>query len=136
MVAIAGKYKRTKCENNEEFLAKIGANFLVRKAASASSPAMEIVDLGGGKWKITTSTTLKSMTAEFELGKAFDESTPEGRSVTTTYTKEGNNKWITTQKNKKAGSPDVIVIREFTDAGINIDYTCDGVVSKQLFARQ
>jgi hypothetical protein len=136
MVKNAGKYKRTQVDKYEEFLSKIGASFLVRKAATASTPVMEIVDLGGGKWKVTTSTTLKTMSNEFEFGKSFDESTPDGRSVTTTYTQEGDNKWITTQKNKKAGGPDVKLIREFTDTGMNVQYCCDDVVSKQFFERQ
>jgi hypothetical protein len=108
-------------------LQRLARNFLVARLLLPPPQLWKLLILVAA-----TSTTL-TMTAEFELGKAFDESTPDGRSVTTTYTKEGNNKWITTQKNKKAGRPDVIVIREFTDAGINIDYTCDGVVSKQLF---
>ncbi len=135
MVQVTGKYKRTKCENNEEFLTKIGASFLIRKAANASTPVMEIVDLGGGKWKITTSTTLKSMTVQFEFGKPWDEDTPDGRSVTSTMTKESDTKWVVVQKNKKGG-PDVTCTRVFKDDGIDIEYACDGVVSKQFFARQ
>ncbi len=135
MVAFAGKYKRTKADKYEDFLSKIGASFLVRKAATASSPVMEIVDLGGGKWKITTSTTLKSMTIEFEFGKAWDEDTPDGRSVTCTMTKESDNKWVLHQKNKKGG-PDVTCTRVFKDDGIDVEFACEDVVSKQFFARQ
>ena len=31
MVQIAGKYKRTKCENYDKFLDKIGAGFMIKK---------------------------------------------------------------------------------------------------------
>ncbi len=49
--------------------------------------------------------------------------------------KEGANKLVTTQKAQKSGQKDVTVIREFTDAGIDIQMECEGVVSKQFFER-
>jgi len=42
MVQITGKYKRTTSENYEEFLTKVGVSFILRKAATASTPVMEI----------------------------------------------------------------------------------------------
>ena len=46
---------------------------MIKKAATISTPTQEVKDLGGGKWSVTTATTLKSMTIEFEFGKPFDE---------------------------------------------------------------
>ena len=57
-------------------------SFMIKKAATISTPTQEVTDLGGGKWKLTTATTLKSMTTEFEFGKAFDEKVRLIRSVT------------------------------------------------------
>ena len=48
-------------------------SFMIKKAATISTPTQEVTDLGGGKWKLVTATTLKSMTTEFEFDKAFDE---------------------------------------------------------------
>merc|ERR1712110_235081 len=135
MVQIAGTYKRTKCENWEQFLDKIGTSFMIKKAATISTPTQEVKDLGGGKWSCTTSTTLKTMTIEFEFDKPFDEKTTDGRDVTCTVTKEGD-KWIFNQKNKKAGGPDVRATRLFTDAGMEMEYESGGVVSKQFYSRQ
>ena len=39
----------------------------------------------------------------------FFMQTTDGRDVTCTVTKEGDSKWVITQKNKKAGGPDVKV---------------------------
>jgi len=136
MVQIAGKYKRTKAENWEEFLDKIGTSFMIKKAATISAPTQEVTELGGGKWRLVTATTLKSMTTEFEFDKPFDEKTTDGRDVTCTVSKEGDNRWIINQKNKKAGGPDVKVTRTFTDAGIEMEYESGGTVSKQFFTRQ
>ena len=38
----------------------------MRKAATASTPTMDIVNTGN-KWKLITATTLKTMTLEFEM---------------------------------------------------------------------
>ena len=62
--------------------------------------------------------------------------TTDGRDVTCTVSKEGDNRWIINQKNKKAGGPDVKVTRTFTDAGIEMEYESGGTVSKQFFTRQ
>ena len=70
MVQITGKYTRTKEEKYEDFLSKLNVGFLTRKAAMASTPTMDITE-NGGKWKMVTSTTLKSIVLEFELVKWF-----------------------------------------------------------------
>lgn len=41
-MAFVGKYERTVSENYDEFLGALGVNFLLRKAASASTPVMEV----------------------------------------------------------------------------------------------
>ena len=42
MAAYVGKYDRTSAENYDEFLSELGVNFLLRKAATASSPVFEV----------------------------------------------------------------------------------------------
>ena len=85
---------------------------------------------------MVTATSLKKVELNFELGKPFDETTTDGREVTTTVTMEGDNKLITVQEPKKAGSKKVEVVRTFTDTGISVQMKCDAVVSDQFFKRQ
>ena len=89
MAKFAGTYKRTREERYEDFLNKLGLNFLLRKAATVSTPVMEISETSPGKWRIKTSTTLKTMEINFQLGVPFDEKTIDGRDATTTVTQEG-----------------------------------------------
>merc|ERR1712228_689287 len=124
MVQITGKYKRTKEEKYEDFLNKLGVGFMLRKAALASTPTMEITQTGN-KWKMVTATALKSVVLEFELGVPFDEDTTDGRKSKTTVTMEGDNKLITNQKAQKSGQKDVKVIREFSDKGIHVQMICE-----------
>ena len=82
-----------------------------------------------------TKTTLKSTEINFEVGKAFEETTADGRKCTTTVTIEGNT-MTTDQKAVDAGKKSVKVIREFSDDGIDVQMICEDVVSKQYFKRQ
>ena len=49
MSLFAGKYVRTSEEKYEDFLYELGLNFILRKAATCSTPSMEITDLGNGE---------------------------------------------------------------------------------------
>ena len=87
MDAFKGKYERTSAEKYEEMLKELDVNFLLRKAATAStpsnllyriknivkrifSPACEITE-EGGVWTIKTSTTLKTMQLQFKVSIVF-----------------------------------------------------------------
>merc|ERR1712240_385206 len=99
MDAFKGKYERTSAEQYDEFLKALDVSFLLRKAATVSTPVMEVSE-EGGVWTIKTSTTLKTMELKFKLGGEFDETTPDGREVTATVTHE-DGKIVSVQKAKK-----------------------------------
>merc|ERR1712055_1029478 len=101
MEAFKGKYERTSADNYEELLKVLDVNFLLRKAATVSTPVKEVSE-EGGVWTIKTSTTLKTMELKFKIGEEFDENTPDGRDVTAKVTHDGN-KFICEQKAKKEG---------------------------------
>jgi len=106
-----GKYQRTSAEKYEEFLAALGVNYLLRKAATVSTPVMEVSE-EGGNWVIKTSTTLKSMELKFKLDEEFDESTPDGRDVKAVVKMDGN-KLVSVQTAKKDGEKSTKTVREF-----------------------
>ena len=126
---------RTKEEKYNDFLVALGVGMLVRKAATVSTPTMEI-SKDGNKWKMVTKTTLKSIELNFEIGVPFEETTTDGRKCKTTVTMEGDNKLITNQVAIEAGKKNVKVIREFSDEGIDVQMICEDVVSKQFYKRQ
>ena len=68
MAKFTGSYTQTSAQKYDEFLSKLGVNFMLRKAATISTPKMDITE-NDGKWKMVTSTTLKSYSLEFELVK-------------------------------------------------------------------
>merc|ERR1712212_726275 len=66
MAAYVGKYDRTSAENYDEFLKELDVNFMLRKAATASTPVFE-VSVDGDEITFKTSTMLKTMELKFKL---------------------------------------------------------------------
>ena len=131
MECFKGKWKRTSSEQYEEFLSALDVNFMLRKAATVSTPVMEITE-EDGVWSIKTSTALKSMELKFKLGEEFEETTPDGRDVKAIVTLEGN-KLISVQKAKKEGQQSTRVVREFNGDECVQTSTVDG---KEVFCVQ
>merc|ERR1712223_227392 len=136
MDAFKGKYERTSADKYEELLKVLDVSFLLRKAATVSTPVLEITE-DGGVWNIKTSTTLKTMELKFKLGEPFDETTPDGRDVTATVTFE-DGKIVTVQKAKKDGQKSTKSVREMNGADeLVYTMTVDGsdLVCVQKFTR-
>eukprot|EP00092_Neocalanus_flemingeri_P018261 GFUD01019762.1.p1 GENE.GFUD01019762.1~~GFUD01019762.1.p1 ORF type:complete len:157 (+),score=40.25 GFUD01019762.1:55-471(+) len=137
MEAFKGKYERTSAEKYEEFLKALDVNMLVRKAATISTPTMEFTE-SGGTWTIKTSTTLKNMELKFKIGEEYEESTADGRQVSSLVTFE-DGKIVTVQKAKKDGQKSTKSTREMNGADEMIyTLTVDGVadlVCVQKFKR-
>merc|ERR1711892_255965 len=135
MEAFKGKFERVSAENYEELLKVLDVNFLLRKAATVSNPVMEISE-EGGTWTIKTSTTLKSMEMKFKLGATFDETTPDGRQVSSVVNFEGG-KIVSFQTAKKAGVKSTKATRELIGNELIYTISVEGcnVVSTQKFKR-
>ena len=136
MDSFVGKYERVSAEKYDDFLKALDVNMLLRKAATVSTPVIEVAK-EGSVWSIKTSTTLKSMELKFEIGKEFEETTADGREVTACVSLEGN-KLVTVQKAKKGGEKSTKSIREFNGDEVIQTMTIDGVddlVCVQKFKR-
>ncbi len=77
------------------------------------------------------------MELKFEVGKEFDETTPDGRDLSALVTLDGN-KFVCVQKAKKDGQKSTKSIREFTDDECIYTMTIEGnddLVCVQKFKR-
>merc|ERR1712002_723568 len=110
MEVFKGKFERVSSENYEEFLKALDVSYLLRKAATVSTPIVEITE-NNGVWSIKSSTTLKSMELKFKIGVEFEETTPDGRDVTAVVKYEGG-KIVTVQNAKKSGQKSTRSVRE------------------------
>ena len=153
MEAFKGKYERTSAEGYEEFLKALDVSYLLRKAATVSTPIVEITE-NKGVWSIKSSTTLKSMELKFKvnillkivlksfllfkIGEEFEETTPDGRDVRAVVQYEGG-KIVTVQNAKKSGQKSTRSVREMNGPD-ELIYTMtiegqDNLVCVQKFKR-
>ena len=136
MVDIAkGLYQRVFEENSDDILKALNINFLLRKAATISTPQMEVSE-EDGVWRIKTYTILKTMELKFKVGEPFDEVTPDGRKVSSLVTVEGN-KIICVQTAKDEKEKSTKSIREFTgdECTVTMEIIGTDVVSVQKFKK-
>merc|ERR1712086_762535 len=122
-------YKRTKCENWEQFLDKLGTSFMIKKAATISTPTVTI-EGDGTKWSTTMQTKLQSTPLQFEFGKSGRHKTYYGTAGETTVLDKGDNVWEFVIKGEY-GRGDVVENWVFSVAGIEMKLTYMGTKSTQ-----
>merc|ERR1711981_1308114 len=111
-----GDFQLETSEGFDNYMYEIGVNWFTRKIACTLYPTARNSITPDGKVKINTWSTFKSSEISFELNQPFQESTADGREVTTTAVVYGN-KLIKDQKNTEDSSLDSIETREFTTDG-------------------
>lgn len=67
-------------ENFDEYLKEAGVSFMTRKLAVTLKPTLDF-EVTGNQWKITSTSTFKTIVIEFELDKEFEETTGDGRKM-------------------------------------------------------
>ena len=65
----------------ERVIRLAGVGFLMRKAAGAATPVVEVIKTGDQSYTLKTTSPLKSSEVSFELGKPVPETTLDGREV-------------------------------------------------------
>merc|ERR1712024_2366 len=135
MDALKGQWVRDSADNYDKLLKELAVNWLLRQAAQASTPVMEITE-EDGLWTIKSSTTLKTVELKFKMGEKFEETTPDGREVESVSTFE-NGKLVIKQTAKKAGQKSTTSVREIDGDCLKYTITVEGsdVVCVQTFSR-
>jgi hypothetical protein len=85
-----------------------GVGLVVRKVGNSVSPVIELKQ-NDDEYTLTSQSTFKNTTITFKLGQEFDEETPDGRTVKSVITQDGN-KLVQVQKGEK----ETTIIREFS----------------------
>merc|ERR1712130_866423 len=88
-MTIFGNWKLSKNDNFDEYMAKIGVSWALRKAGALASSSTKISDEGGSV-RIATTSTVKSSNNLFKIDGETDETTMDGRKVKTTYKWQGD----------------------------------------------
>merc|ERR1711990_1185258 len=111
-----GNFQLETSEGFTAYMTALGVNWFTRTIACALYPTARNSITPDGKIKINTWSTFKNSEVIFELNKPFQETTADGREVTTTALLYGN-KLVKDQKNTADRSLDSIETREFTPDG-------------------
>merc|ERR1711990_1035730 len=135
MEALKGQWVRDSADNYDKLLKELAVNWLLRQAAQASTPVMDITEVDG-EWTIKSSTTLKTVELKFKLGEKFEETTPDGREVESVSTLE-NGKLTIVQTAKKAGEKSTTSVREMSGSEMLYTLTVEGcdIVCVQKFKK-
>ncbi|KAJ6787009.1 hypothetical protein PWT90_07434 [Aphanocladium album] len=128
---IVGKYRLSKTENFDAFLAEIGLGYIKRKLAQSTSPEITI-SRNGDKWTMLTSSALSTSEIEFTLGEEFPEDRQDGVSVTSCITADGST-WTQTQK--PGNGKDVLIVREFGDKELKVTSTIGNITANRVYER-
>lgn len=75
-----GKWNLVQSENFDGYLKHIGVGMVLRTLAKTLKPVLDI-RVENGHWKITSTSTFKTQTIEFDLDKEIDDVTADGRKV-------------------------------------------------------
>ncbi|KAF1738297.1 Fatty acid-binding protein [Beauveria bassiana] len=129
---IIGKYRLSKTENFDAFLAEIGLGYIKRKLAQSTSPEITI-SRDGDRWTMVTSSALSTSQVSFVLGEDFAEDRQDGVSVTSRVTADDSNTWTQTQK--PGDGKDVTIVREFGDKELKVTSTVNGVTAHRVYVR-
>ncbi|KAI6185353.1 FABP domain-containing protein [Aphelenchoides besseyi] len=128
-----GKWNLVESEGFDEYMKEIGINFLTRKMANSLKPQLDI-QVNGDHWKITSASTFKTTVLEFDLNKTFDETTPDGRTLKSTFKFE-NGKLIQDQKKIKDSDKDSVFERYIDNGKLVVTCESNGVKAKRVYQR-
>ncbi|KAI1288123.1 Fatty acid-binding protein, brain [Halotydeus destructor] len=129
-MAFTGTFKLTSFANADAFLLEFGVPANVIDDIKKSTSIAEISQ-DGENWTIKMANSFGEASNTFQLGQEFDEQLQSGGNVKTIVTQDGN-KWTKVQKRAN----EVTNVMEFTEAGITMTHTVNGVSAVQVFERQ
>merc|ERR1711899_141835 len=111
-----GDFQLETSEGFSDYMYEIGVNWFTRQIACTLYPTAKNSITPDGRIKINTWSTFKSSELTFGLNKPFQETTADGREVTTTASLYGN-KLVKDQINTADRSLDSVEVREFSTDG-------------------
>ncbi|TKR72093.1 hypothetical protein L596_019606 [Steinernema carpocapsae] len=130
---LLGKWHFVSSDNFDSYLKQVGVGFITRMLAAKLKPVLEFKK-DGEKWTMISTSTFKTVTVNFVLGKEFEDVTADGRNVKSMYVFK-NGKLIEDQKSTEGGENSVI--ERFVDENgkLVIIMTSGDVVAKRVYQK-
>jgi hypothetical protein len=131
MAQFAGTYRLVAADNFDEYLKALGVASVTRKLANDSTPTIQVT-VTGDTWSIKIETTTFYTTQlDFTLGQEFTWEFPDGRSVTSTITQDGD----TLAEADQIDQTQVNLTWTFADTELTVTYEAGGVTATRVFTR-
>ncbi|XP_054263406.1 fatty acid-binding protein, muscle-like [Macrosteles quadrilineatus] len=121
------KYKLASSENFEEVMKELGVGWITRKLGNAASPVIELTE-SNGEYSLTSKSTFKNTDLRFRVGQEFQEETPDGRTVKSMITQEGN-KLTHVQQGEKTTT----IIRTFTPEEVKMVIKVGDITATRIY---
>ncbi|XP_044763554.1 fatty acid-binding protein, heart isoform X2 [Coccinella septempunctata] len=125
-------YKLEESVNFDNYMKSLGVGLVTRKIANAVSPVLDL-SKEGDEYIITQKSTFKNMIIRFKPGVEFVQDTPDGRSVNSVITIEGN-KLHEVQKDE--GGKNTVIDRVFTDTEVKMTMNHGEVSATRIYKLQ
>lgn len=123
------KYRLTKSENFNDFLKKIGVNFLNRKLINTITPVVKLTK-DGDEYLLHTNSTFKNSIIKFQEGNEFLYQTPDGRTVKSVFGIDGN---TITEVQNDGTDRETTIVRTFTPDNVKMIMKCDDITSTRVY---
>lgn len=121
------KYKLHDSANFEEVMKELGVGWITRKLGNAATPVIELT-YNNGEYSLTSKSTFKNTDLRFQIGKEFNQETPDGRLVNTIITQKGN---VLTEE--QTGEKRTTIIRTFTPEEIKMVVKVNDIVATRIY---
>jgi len=133
-----GTYDRKEAKNYLEFLDDLGLNKLLKKAATASNPVLEVNYFEASKiWSFKTCTKITCNVLTFKIDEEYKRRTKDGREVTTTAVQNGDHFNIE-EKAIKETDKSIKFVYEFKNNQVVFTAMVIGseIISEEMFLRR
>lgn len=130
-----GYYREIDSNNYEDYLSAIGAGFIIRKHLLSCCKSM-CISISSDQWNILTRYgPERDSDLTFTLNDEIEETTVDLRMCTSTFTKVNDFSIAKREFSRKAGVPSSNLLYVFSDEGLRLEMTCEGVTAIITFER-
>jgi len=130
-----GKWQLISSENFDKYMEVVGVNPLARTFGNAAKPILDIT-LENGKYKVVTEIHgFRTVTYEFVLNKEFDELTPDGRFMKSTFRLRKDGKLMQFQRKISPHDKDSKFTRSIEGNKLIVICEAEGVKATRIYER-
>lgn len=123
------KYRLSKSENFNEFLKRIGVNFLTRKLINNVTPILKLTK-DGDEYLLHTNSRFKNSIVKFREGVEFLYQTPDGRTVKSVFDVDGD---TITEVQNDGTDKETTIVRTFTPNDVKMVMKYDDVTATRTY---